>query len=145
MMIRMTAVAAAVALGLLAPGAVPHGTRPPENPVCRPLAHALEHWLPILDRAAPYAIPTGPHSWKPPAHPWGDAIGAIPTPYVFKHSGPWLQNLEGTTSDAIVALGIGPPHMSVADWRAILRRALVGIHRACPSYPLRDAEGPLPR
>lgn len=145
-MIRTRAVASAAAMTtfwVLSPMSVQAATRPPENPVCVPLAATIGHWLPILDRTAPYAIPTGPHSWKPARYPWIDAAGAI-VRYI-PRSGERLAGAEAGTADSIAALGIGAPYMDVRTWRGILRPSLRAISGLCPSLPRKVADGPLPR
>ena len=134
---HLAGIAAIAAISLL-PSHASAASRPPENPVCRPLAAAIGHWLPILDRAAPHPIPTGPHSWKPGA-PWDDAVSAIGA---YMPDGVYLPRWTGQTVNAITGLGIGFP---AAQQRPLLRQALGHISRLCPSLPASVVSVPLPR
>jgi hypothetical protein len=99
-------------------------TRPPENPVCVPLAATIEHWLPILDHA------------KPGAPARQDAAVAV-LDYI--PAGRWLNRWVTEAGISFHAEGLGE------DFRPQLREGLTHISYLCPSLPASVASGPLPR
>ena len=138
-------ITAAVALAglLLIPAARPASasTRPPENPVCVPLAHAIERWLPILDRATPN-LPLNWNIGQPglPLYPWIDAASAVEYYHnpVTLH---WLNRWIAEVATAFIALGTVNNDATPRS----LRQGLTHIRYLCPSLPESVVTGRLPR
>lgn len=103
----------------------PAGARPPENPVCRPLAADLEHWVTVLRRDATPAT--------------GTAALIATDGYVGGPRTPRLDRWIFEAGGAFYGLGHG------YESRKFLREALTHIAGLCPSLPASVATGPLPR
>lgn len=108
-----------------------HVAKPPEASVCRPLAHTIEHWWPVLLKAKPTN-----GSYDRELHPWLDASNAIAA-YVSPRN-KWLPQWEVEASDAIAHIGYG-----LRD-QASLRQALAHISYLCPSLPRSYSTGKMP-
>ena len=99
--------------------------KPAENPVCRPLAADLQHWVTVLRHQQTPAL--------------GEAALIATDDYVQGPRTPHLNRWIFEAGGAFYGLGHG------AASGPFLRQALTHIAGLCPSLPASAADGPLPR